>query len=128
MKKIIKHYPMTDRLIVRRGYIQIGWLIIAQCPASSILALFRTRIQSSRIYKNYIEIKANDFWLPLKRYGGFGKDETFRLLQRLQYMVMKLPSYERVTPPIGIIYYDVQWCIMGKCLGRRWGQVTFGHR
>ena len=21
MKKIIKHYPMTDRLIVRRGYI-----------------------------------------------------------------------------------------------------------
>jgi hypothetical protein len=23
MKKIIKHYPMTDRLIVRRGYIKI---------------------------------------------------------------------------------------------------------
>jgi hypothetical protein len=22
MKKIIKHYPMTDRLIVRRGYIK----------------------------------------------------------------------------------------------------------
>jgi hypothetical protein len=22
MKKIIKHYPMTDRLIVRRGYIR----------------------------------------------------------------------------------------------------------
>jgi len=21
MKKIIKHYPMTDRLIVRRGYV-----------------------------------------------------------------------------------------------------------
>ena len=36
-------------------------------------------------------------------------------------LVMKLPSYEIVTPPIGIIYYDV-------CLGRRWGQVTFGHR
>ena len=24
MKKIIKHYPMTDRLIVRRGYIFIS--------------------------------------------------------------------------------------------------------
>ena len=23
MKKIIKHYPMTDRLIVRRGYISV---------------------------------------------------------------------------------------------------------
>ena len=23
MKKIIKHYPMTDRLIVRRGYIPV---------------------------------------------------------------------------------------------------------
>jgi hypothetical protein len=34
-------------------------------------------------------------------------------------LVMKLPSYEIVTPPIGIIYYDVLWCIMGKCLGRR---------
>jgi len=22
MKKIIKHYPMTDRLIVRRGYLK----------------------------------------------------------------------------------------------------------
>ena len=24
MKKIIKHYPMTDRLIVRRGYLNNG--------------------------------------------------------------------------------------------------------
>jgi hypothetical protein len=24
MKKIIKHYPMTDRLIVRRGYHTVG--------------------------------------------------------------------------------------------------------
>jgi hypothetical protein len=29
-------------------------------------------------------------------------------------LVMKLPSYEIVTPPIGIIYYDVMWCIMGN--------------
>ena len=54
---------------------------------------------------------------------------TKRLQNKLwKTLVMKLPSYQIVTPPIGIIYYDLYWCIMGKCLGRRWGQVTFGHR
>jgi hypothetical protein len=33
-------------------------------------------------------------------------------------LVTKLPSYQIVTPPIGIIYYDVYRCIREKCLER----------
>jgi hypothetical protein len=34
-------------------------------------------------------------------------------------LVMKLPSYEIVTPPIGIIYYDVYSDVLwGNALGK----------
>jgi hypothetical protein len=37
MKKIIKHYPMTDRLIVRRGYMNLA-LFGLYCMSSVCLA------------------------------------------------------------------------------------------
>jgi hypothetical protein len=39
MKKIIKHYPMTDRLIVRRGYMMTVFVVLIPCYLNELIIL-----------------------------------------------------------------------------------------
>ena len=64
----------------------IDWLIIAQRPVSNISAIFRSRT-SSRISKKKLNRNewgmgqwGNNFWLPMEKYGYWGKEEKISLL------------------------------------------------
>ena len=56
MKKIIKHYPMTDRLIVRRGYSMIVSFIIKQ--ETSDLSLVTGKLYHLKLYWVHVHLTA----------------------------------------------------------------------
>ena len=57
MKKLIKHYPMTDRLIVRRGY------IYEEDSALCILLLLDFRYSISNMSDKFLSVNVESFSL-----------------------------------------------------------------
>jgi hypothetical protein len=58
MKKIIKHYPMIDRLIVRRGY-SIIWHLLLSVKWHH---MFSYEVKTGPIYGMETNIKSGNGW------------------------------------------------------------------
>jgi hypothetical protein len=67
MKKIIKHYPMTDRLIVRRGYRDT----ILALKASGV---FNSTMSGASRFQSRTVLGKNDIFLVSIREDGIWND------------------------------------------------------
>jgi hypothetical protein len=70
--------------------------------------MVRKKYEATKKVRSYEKGTKLQTWYEVtKKVRSYGKGTKMLQNKLLMVLVMKLPSYEIVTPPIGIIYYDV---------------------